>query len=258
MKFNLTEAKFKTLLNIGIITAICFAVAPIIFTAIGGAIGLAIAYVLGAVVLALRPAFTEWLAQLKFKTMDAVISRAPVETLYQRAKERVDELNEQRAILNEQAGNLEGFKKKAKAFAKKYPDDANDMNEKLIGYEKLFAWRVELFKQAKKETQNFVKEVEKAEDIYEMALADAALGKSFNKGKDFMSIYREKTAFDAIDKANSKAMANLRMALVDDVVVAEQIGTQEVHAVTYDANDNVVLGSIMNLDEIKVNVAERK
>lgn len=258
MKFNLSEARFKTLVNIGVIGAVCFVVAPIVTQMIGGAIGLIVTFVIGSVALALRPAFTEYMSQLKFKTLNAVIDRAPVETLYQRAQERVNELNNQRSVLNEQAANLESFKKKAMAFAKKYPEDAAQMDEKLTGYEKLFAFRVELFKEAKAETQKFVGEVEKAEAIYEMAVADAALGKSFNKGKDFMSIYREKTAFDAIDKANSRAMANLRMALIDDVAVTQQIADREVHAVAYDDNNKVVLGNIMNLDSIKVPVSENK
>lgn len=249
---NMTEAGYRRLLNVLAIGAVCFVAAPIIWYVVGGLIGIITAFVVGAVALALRPAFTERLSQLKFQALNTVISRAPVETLYQRAKERVIELDTQRQVLNEQAGNLESFKKKAQAFAKKYPNDSNDMQEKLEGYEKLFAYRVDLFKQAKAETQNFVAEVEKAEDIYEMALADAALGKSFNKGKDFMAIYREKTAFDAIDKANSRAMANLRMALIDDAVVTSQIENTQQHAVTYDANNNVVLGDIMNIDSIKV------
>jgi hypothetical protein len=257
MKFfsNMTEAGYRKMLNVLAIGGVCLVVAPIIWYVVSGLIGLVTAAVVCAVFLAFRPAVTERLTQLKFQALNAVISRAPVESLYQRAKERVEELNNQREVLNEQAANLEGFKKKAANFAKRFPEDAGQMAEKLAGYEKLFAYRIDLFKHAKKETQKFIGEVEKAEAIYEMAVADAALGKSFNKGNDFMSLYREKTAFDAIDKANNTAMANLRMALIDDAVVTSQIADTEVHAVAYDADDRVVLGNIMDMGSVKIPVA---
>jgi hypothetical protein len=248
----ISQEKFKKLTQVGIVGLVALVVSPIIFMVIKGLVGLAIAGVVGAVLLALMPAFTEKMAQLKFQALKGVISRAPVESLHQRAKERWDELTQQRNTLHEQAASLAEFKKKAEKFNKDYPEEAPQVNEQLAGYEKLFTYRVELFKGAKLETEKFMKVVEKAEAIYEMAVADAKLGKSFNKGKDFMAIYREKTAFDAIDKANSQALANLRMALIDDEFAAKQGETQPVHAVTYDKGNHVVLGDILNVQAIPV------
>lgn len=244
--------KFKKYLGVGVMLAAGLFVAPIIFLAITGLVGLVAAAVIGGLVMALTPAFTEKMAQLKFQAMKVVISRAPVETLHQRAKERSDDLAEQRDILHQQAAALAEFKRKAMNFNKRYPEDSAEINEQLAGYEQLFVYRTDMFKQAKAETQNFMAVVEKAEAIYEMAVADAELGKSFNKGKDFMAIYREKTAFDAIDKANSTALANLRMALVDDDFVKKNITqTEQTRQVQYDAAGAPVLGSILDINKLK-------
>lgn len=242
----LTQEKYKRLLQWGVAGGVALVVAPIIFMVIKGIVGLAVAGVLGATILALMPAFTEKMSQLKFQALKGVISRAPIESLYQRAKERWEALREQHVILQEQAGALEEFKAKTQRFVKEYPEEAEQYQTQLKGYEKLFAYRVDQYKTAKKANEDFNKTVEKAEAIYEMAVADAKLGKSFNKDKDFMAVFREKTAFDAVDKASSQALANLRMALIDDDFANKQVENVETHAIAYDSNGNVMLGNILS------------
>jgi hypothetical protein len=253
----MSQEKFKKLTQYGVMGLVALVVSPIIFMVIKGIVGLAIAGVIGAVLIALMPAFSEKMAQLKFQALKGVVSRAPVESLHQRAKERRDELTTQRNTLQEQAAALAEFKNKAQKFNRDFPEEAPAINEQLAGYEKLFAYRVDMFKEAKVETDRFMKVVEKAEAIYEMAVIDAKLGKSFNKGKDFMSIYREKTAFDAIDKANSMALANLKMALVDDEFASKKVEAQTTaqHAITYDPAGNPILGNILDVRSIEIPVA---
>lgn len=243
---NSKAVKYKRLIQIGIIGVVGLIVAPVVFLAVKGIVGLVIAGLVGGVALALMPAVSEKLTQLKFQALKIVIDRAPVDSLYVRVQERHALLQDQRKVLQEQAANLEGFKKKAMRFMQQYPEEAAAYQEKLSGYEKLFAYRVDLFKQARRANQEFVKVVEKAEAIYEMAVADAALGHSFNKEQDFMAFYREKTAFDAIERADNLAMSNLRMALVDDDFVNKAVENQQVHQVSYDSQGNVILGDILN------------
>jgi len=109
--------------------------------------------------------------------------------------------------------------------------------------------RVEMFKTAKADTELFDKQVDKAEAIFEMAVADQALGKSFGKGKDFMTIFKEKTAFEAIEKANSKSMADLKMALLDEDFVTKKIeqSTAPQRQVSYTPANTVNLGSILDI-----------
>lgn len=251
---NSKQQKFKTIVKVGLVAAVGLIVAPVVFLVIQGVVGLIVAGALGMTAMALVPALSERLTQLKFQAMKTVISRAPVETLHQRAKERWEELAEQRNILHAQAAALAAFKQKAAKFNIAYPEEAPQINEQLEGYERLFAHRVDLFKKAKEDTNKFMSVVEKAEAIYEMAVADAELGKSFNKGKDFMAIYREKTAFDAIDKANATALANLKMALVDDDYTTKQIQQtqQPIRSITYDNNSMPITGNILDVSSVKV------
>lgn len=243
----MTRERFTLLAKIGGTAAIGFLIAPIIFKIIGGLAGMGIAAAMIIVGNALLPALTEWAAQLKYGALRAVINRAPVDSLIQRGRERWDALNTQAKLLQTQAAALQTFKRKAISISRTYPEEAPVLNKQLLDYEQLFAYRVEAFKEAKKKTQEFMRMIDKAEAMYEMAKTDEALGDSFGKQTDFMAAFREKTAFDAIDRANDMAIANLQMALVDNDY-ASKIETPP-HAITYDNQHNVVLGDILDVKQ---------
>lgn len=246
------QQKFKKYAAIGVTLAVCAIVAPFVALAIGGIVGIATAFALGSVLLAVQPAFTQWVTNMKFKALETVISYEPVLTLKTRAEERWKELDTQRSLLKQQAAALEEFTKKAKNFIKQFPEEAEDWMKRVNDYEKIFTYQVDCFKVAKLETEKFMVAIEKAEGIYEMAVLDAKMSKSFGKSRDFMSIFKEKTAFDSIDKANSEAMASLRMALIDENFVSEQIKLQETpqRAVNYTPAGTVNLGNILDIQEI--------
>ena len=246
----MTQERFKFWTKLGLGALVALLVAPVIFLVVKGIVGIALALAVAAVINALVPAFSEWLTHLKYQSMRFVIDHAPVDALIHRAQERWDALEEQNKLLTEQAGTLEAYKKKAVTFARNFPEEAAETQANLKQYEELFAYRVDAYKVAKEETAKFMKVIDKAEAIYQMATADAALGKSFGKNKDFMAVFREKTAFDAIDKASANALGNLRMALLDEQLSAKIEAPAK--AITYDANNNVVLGQVLSMDGITV------
>lgn len=248
----MNQEKFKKYATIGLVGLAGLIVAPIIFLVVKGIVGLAIAGVLAMGIMAAAPAVSQWLSNMKFKALEGVISYEPVLTLKTRAEERWAELDTQRALLEDQAATLEEFTRKAKGFIKQFPEEAPDWMQRIKDYEQIFAYRIDMFKKAKIETEKFMVTIDKAEGIYQMAVLDAKMSKSFGKTRDFMSIFKEKTAFDAIDKANSKAIASLRMALVDENFVSEQIKLQNepVHAVTYNPTGTVNVGNILDITTI--------
>ena len=248
----MNQVAFNRLLKYGTVALVALVVSPIIFMVVKGIVGLALVAAIALLLGALTPAFSAWLTHLKFQSLRFVIDRAPVEELIQRAKERWDAIAEQRDLLQQQAATLALYKKKVQGIVKNFPEEAPEALANLAQYEQLFAMRVESFKQAKVETERFMRVIDRAEAIYEMAVAEANMGKSFGKNKDFMAVFREKTAFDAIDKASANAVANLKMALVDNDYATKADGAA--HAITYDTNNEVVLGNILNVESIAVPV----
>lgn len=251
----ITQENFKKYTKLGLIGLTALVVAPVIFMVIQGIVGLAIAGVVGGLVIALAPAASQFFTTLKFKALKGVISHAPVEALQQRALERREDLNNQREILRKQTAALEEFRGKALQFMNQYPEEAASWQEKLTGYEQLFSMRMEMWKAAKASTEKFEIKVDKAEDIYQMAVAMQELDASFGKKYDFMADFKEQTAFDAIDKENSLAMADLKMALLDDDFVTKKVeqSLTPIRQVSYTQANTINLGNLLE----SVPVAER-
>ncbi|BAW19169.1 hypothetical protein [Ralstonia phage RP31] len=247
------KQKYKRLLQLGIVGGVALAVAPAIFLIIKGIVGLAIAAVVGGAVLALQPAVTTWLTNMKFKAVTAVVQANPIETLYTRQQERTQELETARVKLEGQATSLEKFRKKVAKLVQDYPEEARTYQDQLSDFERLLAYRVDQFKDAKTSLEVFKRNVVKAKDLYEMSLAAVETGAAMNAGEDFMSKFKEEVAFDEVDNTNAKAIAQLRMALADDNYVRDQIKGQEVRAINYTAEGGVILGNILKpIENVKV------
>lgn len=245
----MNQQSFNRLVKWSGLAVIGFVISPIVYMTIKGLVGLAVAMALAGLLHALTPAFAQWLTQLKFGALKGVISRAPVEALTARLNERWNALTEQAGLLKQQAAELQQFKQKTARFIVDYPEEAAAMNEKLVSYEKLFALRTDMFKRARRDTEEFARKVDKAEAVYQMAVADQKLSKSFGKQKDFDAYFKEKVAFEEIDKASAASLASLQMALLDDEL--DKKVDVPVHAIKYGPSGEVLTGSILEIERVE-------
>lgn len=241
------QETFTRVVKYGALSLAALVISPIIFAIVKGVVGLALAAVVLLVLNALAPAFSVWLGQLKYGAMRAVISRAPVDALVQRLDERWKAIGTAAEALKAQAAELQQFKAKVSQYVRDWPEEAQAMQEKLAAYEKLFALRTDMFKRAKQDTQEFARKVDKAEAVYSMALADQKLAKSFGKQRDFDAYFREKVAFEEIDKASATSLASLQMALLDEEL--DKKIDAPVHAIKYSGTGEVITGNILNVPQ---------
>jgi hypothetical protein len=248
------KTKFKRYAQLAVVGGAALIVAPIIFAIIKGIVGLAIAAAIGCAILAIQPAFTTWLTNMKFKAVKAVVQANPIETLYARQQERTQELEGARQKLEGQATSLEKFRKKVAKVVHDYPEDAKTYQEQLRDFERLLAYRVEQFKGAKTSLEEFKRNVVKAKDLYEMSLLAVETGNAMNASEDFMAKFKEEVAFDEVDNTNAKAIAQLRMALADDNYARDQIKDQDVRAINYTADGSVNLGNILKPIDVEAKV----
>ncbi len=239
------KIKYKRLVQFGIIGGVALVAAPIIFLIIKGIVGLIIAGLLGGVALALQPAISTWLTNLKFKAVKAVVQANPIETLVAGQQERTRELDESRKKLEGQATGLEKFRNKVDKMVRDYPQDAKRFQDQLTDFERLLAYRVEQYKGAKRSLKERADKIERAKVIYEMSLAAVEAGEVMNAGEDFMAKFKEDVAFDEIDNTNAKAISQLRMALADDDYARDQIKDVDVRTVNYTPAGTVDLGNIL-------------
>lgn len=243
--------KKKVLFKWGMIAAVIVVysllIAPIIMGIIKGMIGTIAALVIGAIAYMVLPAFAEWITLKRFALKRFVISKAPVEKLWTRLKERTKSLEEFRLKLKEQLGMLEGYKRRTGEMIKKYPQDREMHEAKLKRFENVVAVRVELYKQFKEKVAAFKDICIKAEDDWEMACADAEMGALLEVEEDFEKQLEERFALKAIDQKVDEAFAAMTLTMIDEeAAVKEYAASGSTRAIKYTPNGSVDIGNILS------------
>ena len=244
----------KKLFNLGVLGGVIvfygLVVAPIIMKValniIGSTLASVAALVIGAVIVALAPSFAEKMTQVKFKTLKAVVSRAPIESLYGRLRDRTGGLNDYRQKLQTQSTALTGYRRKAVKMIKDYPEDAPAQKAELEKFEKLFMFRVDKYKEAHAKLQVFTATVQKAERRYEMAVASLEAGKAMEMDENFMNTLKEQFAFDKVEETVDAAFSQMDMALVDEELAMNQIRqSNSTRQINYRDDGVIDLGNIL-------------
>lgn len=258
---NLPQIRFNRKVKFGIAALTILIAGPLSFFLAVGVLGItslvvaaAIAAGVAGVLSALLPAASQWLTNLKFKTFKAVVSRDPINSLISEQADSARDLKDGRTAIEEQIANVEELRNKMENFSKNRNVPLQQLQtwqSRLEDYEKLLAHNVELFKAAKAEHENYGQIIEIAELEWDMAMSDAKLSKAFNKKPDdFMRTLRQKTALDAVQKASANSRARLKMALLDSEQTQESIrGQEQVHAINYNQQGKVDLGTLLEVRE---------
>jgi len=207
-------AKYAVLLAVG------FFVAPYIFTAITGLIGLVVAGVLMLLVWMLLPAVETTARNMRLKLLKQAAARNPIETLQNEYLRREQALNERKNKIETLAAKTAGFKGKLDQFKRDYPNDAQ-------AYQDIYDKMVLLLKRsrdqwviAEKQLNAFDGEIIKAKAKWEMALAAADLRKDAGQVEaEFFAKLRVESSLDAIETGMNAAFAQLDTLLMESEAV---------------------------------------
>lgn len=267
---NISEQKFKTLAKWGIVGLVSLILGPIFFLIAKGILGATLAIVAAAFALfvigflnAKAPAVSEWLTQTKFKSFTDQVSRAPIESLYHEHELSWKDLQEARTAVEGQITHVEVMKDNVAEYKKTRANDPESIAKwvaRLEQWEKILAFNLELFKGARQKYDEFGRIIEDAEMDWKMSLMDRKLSKAFGKKDDFMRNLRSKTALDTVQQESAAARARLRMSLEDNDYASSQTKDQApVHAIEYDRDGKIQIGSILNVQPAKaVEVVQQK
>lgn len=239
------QKRFKLGVIVALVAVYCLLIQPIIMAIIGGLLGSVVALVIGFVVAALAPAFMEKMAHLKYGALKAVISRDPINALYRRLEERKKSQEEMRLKLVEQKAALERTRRKSDEMAKLYPAKKEQYIERLVGFERLYAYQVDMYKKVKLAVEAFALKMQEVEADYEMAMLFNETNQIMGGQEDFEKQLREKFAFDAIDREVDTAFANMSVALVDIDSAPTEVIQSPQHLINYDSAGRVVVGNIL-------------
>jgi predicted RNase H-like nuclease (RuvC/YqgF family) len=194
-----------------------FLVAPFVFIAIKGLVGLAVAGAISLVVVNLIPWFSAMVANWRLKALKHEAAKNPIETLQNDYRKRIEALQAFRqSILNSKA-EVYSFRDKLDGFKKQYPADAAKFDEQYRQMLALLKLRGQKYEEAKGNLERYDGEITRAKAIWDMAQAAAAMNKAAGVDADeFYAKIQVETALDSVQKNLNLAFADLEMSLVDE------------------------------------------
>lgn len=207
---KLATDKMAKFLKWGMIIVAGVVVSPIIFLAIKGLVGIAIALAFIAGVTQLAPVFAKKLANYKMKLSVNEDTKNPIETLMNDYTDRAKKLEEQEANIVEFSTEVRNYDDQLHDFKKEYPDDAESYQAISDKMHEAYQDSLEQQTAARLALAAFQKEINKQKAIYKMALAADHVA-SLNKttAQDAVNGIHQQNALDAVRSQLNHAFANL-------------------------------------------------
>jgi hypothetical protein len=194
-----------------------FVVAPFVFIAIKGLIGLALAAVVGWGIVFFTPVVAAMMANWRLKALKAEAARNPVETLQNDYAKRQTALAEFRQAIVTFSGEVKNFADKLVDFVKQYPAEAAKFKEQLSKMKQLLALRQKKYTQAQESLVAYELEIQKAGAIWEMGCAAAKMNEAAGMTEDdFLAKIQTETALNSIQTNLNEAFADLEISLLDE------------------------------------------
>lgn len=207
-------AKYVAILTVG------FFIAPYIFTAITGLVGLGIAVAICGVTWMVLPALESFAQNMRLKLIKGEAARNPVEVLQVDLRNKTVALGERKEAIERLNGKIRTFADKVDAIRQKHgPQDTDylKMTADLADLKRLSAHRIEKWKEAQQSLVRYSESIDRAGMIWDAAQAAASARESAGLSEeDFYAKLRSETAFDAIQSSYNEALASLDTLLTDE------------------------------------------
>jgi septal ring factor EnvC (AmiA/AmiB activator) len=196
-----------------------FLLAPVIWIALGGLLGLLACIAVLVATWMLKPVVFSFAANMRLKLIKAEASRNPVETLQ-------DDLRKKTVALDERKTNIEKLNAQIRTFADRVSEirdkyGANDsgfvkLSADLADLRRIYKRRCEKWNEAHVQLGLFGEQIDRANMIWEAAQAAAAARETSGLTEDeFFAKLRTETAFDAIQDSYNQALASLDSDLLE-------------------------------------------
>ncbi len=206
-------AKYGALLVAG------FLVAPYIWVAIGGLIGLIVA--LGVILAAwmVRPVVFSFAANMRLKLIKAEAAKNPVETLQNDLKDKAQALGKRKEAIETLNSQIRTFSDKVDDIKATYGAEDSGyqkLSRDLVDLRRVYTNRCEKWKEAREQLKLYEEEIKRANMIWEAAQAAAAARETSGLTEDeFYAKLRAETAFESIRKSYNDALASLDTAMLE-------------------------------------------
>lgn len=209
-------------------------VAPVVFLAVQGLVGLILAGVLGLAIVHGAPVLSMRFANWKIKAIKAEAARNPVETMQAVLQEKDRSVDSFAQRVEDFATEVRNFGNKLDGFRAQFPAEAPKFEETHEQMKKLLELRRRRLKEAREELARFEGEIRKADAIWKMAQAASSMHRAAGMTEDsIMQRIKTETAIDSVQSSLNRALSQLETSLSEEVVALEHnpSPTIDVHAV---------------------------
>lgn len=200
-------AKYAALLAVG------FLVAPYVFTAITGLLGLLTAGGLMLGTWMVLPAVETWAGNMRLKLVKGEAARNPVETLQGELNRQQIALDERKTAIGRLNGQISTFKDKLEGIGKKYGEQDSayvKLASQLKDLKRVAGNREDKWQLAFVQVKRFEQEIERAGMIWDAAQAAAQAQESSGlTEEDFMAKLKTETSLDTIRITFNETLASL-------------------------------------------------
>lgn len=207
-------AKYAALLVVG------FFVAPYIWIAIGGLIGLIVAALVLVGAWVARPWVYSVAANARLALVKSEARKNPVETLEEDLRRKTVALDDRKTNIEKLAGQIRTFADKVDEIKQNYGEKDTGyvkLSRDLVDLKRLYKHRCDKWNEARAQLTRFAEEIDRAKMIWEAGLAAAAARETSGLTEDeFFAKLKTETAFDSIQDSYNQALASLDASLVED------------------------------------------
>lgn len=190
-------------------------IAPVVFLAVKGMVGLALALVIGLAIVNAAPVVAMKFANWKLRGLKDEAARNPIETLQNQQVEREKALKNFASQIESFDAELETYRAELVSEAREHPEAARAGLPTLRQMERLLMFRRAKYKRAAKDLEERRKLVESAQSKYRVALAAQRVSKAAGAtDPNVLDKILEDVAFDSVERAVSGSMAALRTAVM--------------------------------------------
>lgn len=210
---------FAKILAWGAGLGIAVGVAPIIFLAVKGIVGLALAFVIGTLCLRLAPVFSMWTSNLVLKAIRWEARRNPIETMMNVYMERKEAVAAAEVAIKAFNGQVQNYGQQIDGLAKKYPEDAKKFQDHYQAMQALLNQRYRALKTAEAGLVKYNEGIERASAIWEMTKASDAISKSAGllSEKDAIQRIKSDEALKSVEESMARSFAELDHALRTEI-----------------------------------------
>lgn len=204
------RARTEKIAKVVIAGVVCLAVSPIIFMVVKGLIGLIVAVAVGFTALQLTPYFAMKVGNVRMQMIRAEANKNPIETMNNVFRENMVTIQEKDQKIAQFEARLGDFKSKMSGFSRDFPNDVQQFADVAAKMQLVLTRQKTKQRAAKVAAQEFHKQIVRAENIYEMALAAHAVQElSANIEKQVFQDIKKRVAFDSVTHSFNVAVAEL-------------------------------------------------